>query len=58
VIQAKSPAEAREWAKRFPSPFGADRDGEIEVRRLYELDELGPAASIARFREMDIATRR
>ena len=58
VIQAKSGAEAREWAKRFPAPFGESRDGEIEVRQLYELDELGPAASIARFREMGIATRR
>jgi len=34
VIQVRSRAEAREWAKRFPVPFGASRDGEIEVRRI------------------------
>jgi hypothetical protein len=58
VIQVKSRAEALEWAKRFPAPFGADKDGEIEVRQLYELDELGPAESIERFREMKTTTRK
>ena len=44
VIQVKSRAEGVEWAKRFPAPFGRDRDGEIEVRPLYERGgELGPA---------------
>jgi len=57
VIQVKSRAEALEWAKRFPAPFGADKDGEIEVRQLYELDELGAAKSIDRFRDIEIATR-
>jgi hypothetical protein len=57
VIQVKSRAEAREWAKRFPAPFGEGRDGEIEVRQVYELDELGPAESLERFREMAISTR-
>jgi hypothetical protein len=58
VIQVKSRAEALEWAKRFPAPFGADKDGEIEVRQLYELDELGPAESIERFRKMETTTRK
>lgn len=58
VIQVKSRAEALEWAKRFPAPFGADKDGEIEVRQLYELDELGAAESIDRFRDIEIATRK
>jgi hypothetical protein len=57
VIQVKSRAEGVEWAKRFPAPFGADRDGEIEIRPLYELDELGPARSLDRFRKMAISTR-
>ena len=57
VIQVKSRAEALEWAKRFPAPFGADKDGEIEVRQLDELDELGAAKSIDRFRDIEIATR-
>ena len=58
VIQVKSRAEGVEWAKRFPAPFGEDADGEIEVRELYELDQLGPARSIDRFRDMPISTRR
>ena len=58
VIQVKSRAEGLEWAKRFPAPFGADADGEIEVRPLYELDELGPARSIDRFRDLSVSTRK
>jgi hypothetical protein len=57
VIQVKSEAEGVEWAKRFPAPFGEEKDGEIEVRPLYELDELGPARAIDRFRKMSISTR-
>lgn len=57
VIQVKARAEGVEWAKRFPAPFGEDADGEIEIRQLYELDELGPARSIDRFRDMPISTR-
>ena len=58
VIQVKSQAEGLEWAKRFPAPFGENQDGEIEVRPLYELDELGPARSLDRFRTMPISTRK
>ncbi len=58
VIQVKSRAEGVEWAKRFPAPFGEDADGEIEVRPLYELHELGPAQSLDRFRDMPISTRK
>ncbi len=42
LIQVKSREEAIAWAKRFPA-FGADTDGEIEIRELYEPDDLrGP----------------
>jgi hypothetical protein len=58
VIQVKSPDEAREWAKRCPAPFGERRDGEIEVRRVYELDEIGPAELLGSFREMAMSTRK
>jgi hypothetical protein len=51
LIQAKSREEAMEWAKRFPSPMG-DKDGEIEIRQLYELDDLGPSEAVERFREI------
>ena len=39
VIQVKSEEEAREWARRFPNPY--DEDGEIEIRPLYEIEDLG-----------------
>jgi hypothetical protein len=35
IIQAKSKAEAIEWAKRVPF-----EDGEVEIRQVYEMDEL------------------
>ena len=40
VIQVKSREEAMEWARRFPPPFGERADGEIEVRQVYELEDL------------------
>ena len=52
LIQVKSREEAMEWARRFPNP--AMEDGEIEVRQLYELEDLGPSAAIERFRELGV----
>jgi hypothetical protein len=52
LIQVKSPEEALEWSKRFPNPVGEDADAEIEVRRVYELDDLGPSEGIDRFRDL------
>lgn len=46
LIQVRTPEEAREWARRFPAPFGPDVDGEIEVRRVRELDEFGADPSL------------
>jgi hypothetical protein len=37
--QVKSMDEAIEWVKRCPSPTGVDR--EIEIRRVFELDDFG-----------------
>jgi hypothetical protein len=57
VIDVKSAEEAHEWARRFPNPH--DQDGEIEVRQLYELEDLGGTEEwTERFREMAIATRK
>lgn len=53
LIQVKSREEAMEWAKRFPSPMGEDKDGEIEIRQLYELEDFGPSDAIDRFRELE-----
>jgi hypothetical protein len=57
LIQVKSKEEAMEWARRFPAPHG-DADGEIEIRQLYELEDLGPSPSVERFREIGVGTER
>jgi hypothetical protein len=57
LIQVRSREEAMEWARRFPSPMGERESGEIEVRQLYELDEIGSGESIERFRELERARR-
>ena len=38
--QVKSMEEAIEWVKRCPNPMLTD--SEIEIRRVFELDEFGP----------------
>ena len=50
MIQVRSRDEAMEWARRFPAPFGDAMDCEIEVRRLYELDDFTPNAAVEQFR--------
>jgi hypothetical protein len=53
IIKVKSTEEAVDWFKRFPNPhFG---DCEIELRRLYELEDFGPMEAMDRFREMGIS---
>jgi len=56
IIQVKSPEEALEWTKRFPNP--AMKDGEIEVRQLFELEDFGPSDAIGRFRNMGVGTKK
>ncbi|MFM0313670.1 YciI family protein [Paraburkholderia nemoris] len=55
LIQVRSREEAMEWARRFPAPFGEDAEGEIEVRQLYELEDLEPSPEVDRFRKLDAA---
>ncbi len=57
VIQAKSREEALEWTKRMPNPAGEGKDGEIEIRRLFELEDFEPSAGVERFRELQSALR-
>jgi hypothetical protein len=47
IIQAKSKAEAVEWARR--APF---EDGEIEVRQIFELEDFGPGDAIEHHRQL------
>lgn len=53
LIQVKSHEEAIEWARRFPNPMGENELAEIEVRRLYELDDFEPNPGLEKFREME-----
>ena len=53
LIQVKSREEAREWARRFPNPAPAGKDGEIEVRQLFELEDFGSGDAVERFKKME-----
>ncbi|NJO12567.1 MAG: hypothetical protein HC872_02885 [Gammaproteobacteria bacterium] len=57
LIQVDSREQAMEWAQRFPPPHGPDQDSEIEIRQLYELDDLGPSAAVDRFRQLEVLRR-
>ncbi|QKO22705.1 YciI family protein [Rhodoferax sp. BAB1] len=39
LIQVRSREEALEWTRRFPNPVGEGMAAEIEVRRLYEMED-------------------
>ena len=54
IIQVKSKEEAMEWARRFPNPSLDGKEGEIEVRQLFELDDFGHSEAVERFRKMDV----
>ena len=56
LIQVKSREEAMEWARRFPNP--GVTDGEIEVRQLYELEDLPQGTANDRFREMGFGEKK
>jgi hypothetical protein len=56
LIQVKSREEAIEWAKRMPNP--ARKDGEIELRQLFELEDFAPSETIERFRNIGVGTKK
>jgi hypothetical protein len=58
LIQVKSREEAIEWTKRFPNPAIGGKEGEIEVRQLFELEDFGPSKAIDRFREMGVGAKK
>jgi hypothetical protein len=55
IIKVKSPAEALDWFQRFPNPHY--EDCEIEMRRMFELEDLGEGEQIERFREMEVGVK-
>lgn len=54
IIQVRSREDALEWTRRFPAPHGEDADAEIEVRPMFELDDLGTGDAIEQFRALGI----
>jgi hypothetical protein len=56
IIQVKSKEEALEWARRFPNPAADGKEGEIEVRQLFELDDFAPSGAVERFRKMGVGS--
>jgi hypothetical protein len=60
IIDVPSMAEAVEWAKRVPFEIGGahgyDRadgpEGEVEIRRVFELDEFAEGPAVNRAREL------
>ncbi len=54
IIRVNSREEALEWALRFPNPAGRGSECEIEVRRMFDLDDFEPGEGVERFRKMGI----
>ena len=52
IINVKSKAEAIEWAKRIPAPHGATRDGVIEVRQFFELEDFAPSDAVEHHKQI------
>ncbi|HTJ25871.1 MAG TPA: YciI family protein [Candidatus Limnocylindria bacterium] len=51
LIQVKSKEEAVAWALRVPNPHGEGAETNIELRPLFELDDLAPSEAVERMRE-------
>ena len=52
LIQVRSREEAMEWSRRFPAPHGESTGGEIEVRQLYEPEDLPASGARECFRTL------
>ena len=58
IINVKSPEEALEWAMKAPNPAFGDADGEIELRRFFELEDLQPSAAADEARKLEFPGKR
>ncbi|SEO47487.1 YciI family protein [Aquisalimonas asiatica] len=54
IIRVGSRQEAVDWALRFPNPRGEGQAAEIEVRRMFELDDFEPSEGVERFRKLGV----
>jgi len=52
IINVKSKEEAIAWAKRAPNPAGEGKEGEIEIRQFFELEDFAPGEAIDRAAEL------
>jgi hypothetical protein len=48
LIQARSKAEAIDWARRAPMEDGA----EVEIRQVFELEDFGPGEAVNQHRQL------
>jgi hypothetical protein len=58
LIKVDSREVALEWTKRYSNPAGGGKDAEIEVRQLFELEDLAPGGAVERFRQMGLDAKR
>jgi hypothetical protein len=58
LIQTKTREEALEWTRRFPNPAHYNREGEIEVRQLFELEDFAPSEAVERFKELAMPSQK
>ena len=52
IIRVKSEQQARDWTARFPNPNLDDGPWHIEVRRMFELEDLGANPAVDVFRRL------
>lgn len=57
LIDVASREEAMDWSLRYAKTAVEDEDGEIEVRRLFDLDEFVQGPAVHGFRELDLVGR-
>ena len=57
LIEVASREEAMEWSLRYAKTSLENEDGEIEVRRLFDLDEFVQGPAVQGFRELDMLGR-
>jgi hypothetical protein len=58
IINVKSPEEALEWVMKAPNPAFGDADGEIELRRFFELEDFEPSAAVDKARDLEFTGKR
>jgi hypothetical protein len=54
LIQVKSREEVLEWIRRFPNPSIDGKEGEIEVRQFFELEDFGESEALDRFKQLGV----